>query len=650
MEGQHRQDFDPTRRNVIIGVAAVAAGAGALGVAALGKIEGWWGGDGPEAHPTFEGGTQGGITLPETTNMHLPEAFNGAKHEKLITDSWYLLGAKPGPNGSMDIKASGFAIRKVDDDGYIPNPPIMRSGPRVDTNGNDFGIAARISNVTSEKASLFFHSKPDITLDEDLFHMPGIGVSVQGGRITIDVWDGKLEQPDDTFILDAKAGGDHTDIWVRQEGGKVIVGSGAAQKVITTSMFKKSKQVLFGADGDFRLDTLDVYATGNGPVEVNDTSKRKLPDVSPNGLQGIARAHGRNDLIIGTAIDLGSLDSTAPLMEHVGGLKPEMLAKMQAVLPGGPDKQGNLKPEDFNWQEVDAFVDLAKRNGRAIEMHTLIFGEAMSEATQDFLRDCAKRGDKAAAQNFMEHYIKAFVGRYKNDVHTWDVVNEPMADTGDDDATKPREHDWFKAFGNSTEYIAFACKTAKEAGAKRVRINENGLETDKERRQAFIDIVKPIAANGWADAVGLQAHLDLGKEDGENSGDIADYFNDDTGRFDASYAHDEIKTVFKEFAAAGLEADITEFSIDISDDFAADREKIQGIVAAGYGAAIMESPTVKIFSTWGLETGPFYMTSERNSDGSFSLGNDAPWGYKAGQPVPRPAYVGGMKAGLRGEI
>jgi|GEM_PF-5361501 len=647
--------FDEGRRRLLIG-AAWAGGLTVLGAgvgAAIQYERGGWPfepGNEPQPGSSAHPNTHEGAGAPEP--IEVPAAFEKAKKETAITDTWQMFGATQDAKDTMTVRASGWAVRSVDDTSFFPRQPQLLVGPRVATKGEGFGIAGRILNTASEEASVIFHSdQPDVILDEEVHRMPAVAVRVAEGKLHVDVFDGKKNEPAVTHEL-ADAGEDGAaDFWLHQTDDGLKVGSGKHSVAVKGDLFKK--QVIFGADGNFVLGDLDVYATGDKPVEVIDTSTRKLPAISHDGFQGIVNAKGRTDLTIIDAVDLSSIEDNWDLLENVGGLETEFMAKLQAVYKGKPDANGNLKKEDFDFTEVHALIDLAKRSGnREVMLHALVWGEAMPKPVETFLRECIRTGNKKAALNFVKNHVGIMVDEFKDLVTTIDVVNEPMGDTGNDaEAVRPQEHLIFKATGGTlqqfakdgyVEYIDVATATAKQHGAKRVRINENGLETGAERRTAFKRMVKRSAGKN-VDAIGLQCHLD--------SSDYGDWVNDDAdGRVDPTYVSDDLNEVVSELASdLDVEVDISELSVDAEDSDVENAEHIKAMVYAGVGNAAMRNKKVKNLGIWGLLTNKRYMTTTFNGDGSVDNGNDAPWKVANGKPAATPA-VAAFKAGLRGDI
>lgn len=571
-----------------------------------------------------------------------------------ITDSWHMQGARyDKQTHAIRFNADGWAVRTIGEDGretgYEPKPPQLLVGPRVKTDGQAFGITGHMSHAASSTAEFFLSAEPNVTLDESLHRMPAIGMRMaddeKSGASTLyaDVYDGTKNTPAESYKLAAAPEG-AADFWLQQNNTGITVGSGKKTLHVRTKLF--DKQVIFGADGDFTLDNLDVYATGNEPVEIVDTSTRTLPPIAKDGFQGIAAAHGRADLAIVDAVDFTSIDDSMPLMGNIGRLKPEMLGKMQDLYKGTPDAAGNIRQEDFDFTQLKALIGLAKRSGRSFDMHTLIWGEAMPKTVENFMRHAAATGNKQAVLNFVRQYTTIVVSETKDDVDTYDVVNEPMGSTNEDNtAVELQKHLVYEAAGGF-DYAYVAVEAAEAAGAKRIRINENGLETWAERRQAFIaEVVKPIAQRlkRATLVVGLQAHLD--------DSDIETWVNNNAGgRVDPTYVSNDVSKVANEFAAAGAKTDITELSVDAQGNDIQSAEQVQAAVYAGVADAAVRNHNITSLGFWGLYSNKRYMTTTFNADGSFEFGNDTPWDQVNGKLHEKQLVVDGIKAGLSRSI
>jgi endo-1,4-beta-xylanase len=644
--GAHRAQESHTRRNILL------AGAGALVLAATGTIAArvnhlfGWGETEPQT--PHDPGNVDHSQEPELQSSLPPEFDRSAEIDTIKGGNWqYMPGTKPEKNG-LTVRGISRGLRpEVGTDVYAnpaeftPVPSINLYGTVLEAKG-DFGLSAKLSDVgRGNEAALVLHSAPDLIFDERSEPAPSVKLTVKDGTLQVTLQGTQAAGQAQEIALPA---GDTAGFWVKQQAGKLVVGSGDKSVSLDTDMFSKSGLVWFGFDGTkdatFRVDELKAYPVNGSEIRTEDTGHLQLGQPLPNGFQMLANQ--KRAALHMPPVEMGTTFADFPALmryphlrnlvgNQVGTIKPEDIGKMNMVLLNGPDEQGNIRPEDFNWAEMDAFMDLADRNGKKVHMHALIFGEALPAPVEQFLKKVAEGNlPKEAAKNFMQQYITAFVGRYKGRIKEWDVVNEPLADSDNFDAqsNRYRKNAWFKAFGG-TEYVRVACETAKRAGAEKVIVNDNGMETDDDRAQAMIDLVSELRNQGYVDGVGFQSHLDSGPDS-----DIDSW--SENGVAQESYVFDDMTTRFNQFKAARLDVWVSEISID------SDNAHEQAVVMHGYMRAAMRAGNVRGICWWGLATGPFYMTSEHGS-----LGNDAPWAWdaKTGQPVAKET-VGGIKAGL----
>jgi endo-1,4-beta-xylanase len=111
--------------------------------------------------------------------------------------------------------------------------------------------------------------------------------------------------------------------------------------------------------------------------------------------------------------------------------------------------------------------------------------------------------DSVRMANYMESHIRALVGRYKNRIHSWDVVNEALNEDG-----SLRESIFYSLLGE--EYIENAFRLAAEVDPK-AELTYNDYNLCKpSKREGVIKLVQNIQKNGAKiDAVGIQAHWNL---------------------------------------------------------------------------------------------------------------------------------------------
>lgn len=115
----------------------------------------------------------------------------------------------------------------------------------------------------------------------------------------------------------------------------------------------------------------------------------------------------------------------------------------------------------------------------------------------------------------MEDWITQMLDHYKDEVHAWDVVNEPMTEGGsvrDGNVADPASDDfyWVKYLGQ--DYAVTAFKLARELSnpGDILFINDYNLESSPAKVDGLIEYVKYIERQGAeVDGIGTQMHVSL---------------------------------------------------------------------------------------------------------------------------------------------
>jgi endo-1,4-beta-xylanase len=181
----------------------------------------------------------------------------------------------------------------------------------------------------------------------------------------------------------------------------------------------------------------------------------------------------------------------------------------------------------YDWTSADALVDFAEANGQKVRGHTLVWHDALP----GWLANGTFGPEEL--RDLLRNHIMTVVGRYKGRVAAWDVVNEPVADTGG----KLRRSPWMAALGPG--YIADALRWAHEADPDaKLYINDYSVEAVNTKSNALYNIAAGLRRDGIPlHGVGLQSHLSLGA---------------DLATLDAN---------LRRFADLGLEVAITEMDV-----------------------------------------------------------------------------------------
>jgi endo-1,4-beta-xylanase len=111
----------------------------------------------------------------------------------------------------------------------------------------------------------------------------------------------------------------------------------------------------------------------------------------------------------------------------------------------------------------------------------------------------------------LETHIRAVVGRYKDDVQVWDVVNE-VIDPGNSDCM--RRSRWYELTG--TDYIVTAFRVADEVAPDAVLLINDYGTTEPQKRTCLYNVVSDLQAQGVPiDGVGHQMHISIANPSAE---------------------------------------------------------------------------------------------------------------------------------------
>jgi endo-1,4-beta-xylanase len=211
---------------------------------------------------------------------------------------------------------------------------------------------------------------------------------------------------------------------------------------------------------------------------------------------------------IGAAIEpaqMGSLKAEM-LKKHVNWLVAENVMKPDAMQP----TEGH-----FNWGNADRIVTFAKENNMEVRFHTLLwhsqvgawfFMDAEGKPMIEEIDEAKREANKKLLLQRVDTHVRTIVERYKDDIQSWDVVNE-VIETADPDGMRASE--WYKITG--TDFIETAFRAAREAGGAEAKLYINDYGTDNPaKRDRLYELVKEMLDKGVPiDGVGHQTHIDL---------------------------------------------------------------------------------------------------------------------------------------------
>lgn len=256
---------------------------------------------------------------------------------------------------------------------------------------------------------------------------------------------------------------------------------------------------------------------------------------------------------IGTAINRGVATGQGwrRSADQVAGDVALVKAQFSQVVAENEMKWASLHPREgkdgYDWAAADAFVAFGVANGMEMAGHTLVWhsqtpnwvfegsylppgaaekpkptpppdappeGRGPGRGPGGFpggfpgFRPFDLDGPRATREELlarMRDHIHAVVGRYKGKIKVWDVVNEALADEGDEVL---RKSPWSVIIG--PDFIEQAFVFAHEADPDAIlRYNDYGLENPKKLAK-LITLIKQLQEKKVPiGAIGTQAHLNV---------------------------------------------------------------------------------------------------------------------------------------------
>jgi endo-1,4-beta-xylanase len=204
----------------------------------------------------------------------------------------------------------------------------------------------------------------------------------------------------------------------------------------------------------------------------------------------------KDDFLIGAALNdqhVRKNDTVARLaVAQFNSIVAENCMKSEYIHPSA---------ERWNFKAADRFVKFGVDNNMAVIGHTLIWHSQL--APWFCVDENGKPVSAKVLKKRMREYIHTLVGRYKGQIHGWDVVNEAIEDDG-----TWRKSPFYEILGQ--DYIKLAFKYAHEADPDaELYYNDYNLSTPVKREKA-IELVKWLKKQGCRiDAVGMQGHIGM---------------------------------------------------------------------------------------------------------------------------------------------
>jgi endo-1,4-beta-xylanase len=524
-----------------------------------------------------------GIAVAQATSKVSSTPIN------LLQQSWQYLDGVQQNSNSLTVSPTDSKIVNQDGTGGQSNPAVNLYGVHLNAAG-DFSVTTHFTTQDDTTATLQLYDKPPIIADEFRLEPSSIAITKHGSTVTVKIWNDS-EQDDPTnpqpvFSQTATLDQPGANIVISRIGEDLKVQSGNTTFLASGkgSVFK-SGAVWFGLnspDGTFTVDTLSANAVDGGTLSSVDMTALS-GTTSSTGLQALA-TKTRPDFKVGAAVALGPWvsDSTyaTQLFHNFGSITLENAMKPQFLSP----KQGT-----YTFQEADALIALAHKNGMIVHGHTLAF----SEAEPSWMRNLptATDADKQATAAALLDYVSHVVTHFKGQLDSLDVINEPL-DT--DQGTDLQQNIWYKAMG--PDYMVKVSQLVHSIDPTvKQYVNENGAEMPGDRQDTLLNLIQQInAQGGFIYGVGLQSHV----------------YDMDTDTITSSGLN---KTINR-FGKVGLKVRISENDVTDDSGTKAQTQQYDTIFMACY-----HNPNCVEYTTWGVNDRYDYFIDD---DGSAQQGHD----------------------------
>jgi endo-1,4-beta-xylanase len=213
------------------------------------------------------------------------------------------------------------------------------------------------------------------------------------------------------------------------------------------------------------------------------------------------------------------------IIKQFNSLTPENAMKMGPIHP---------EPNRYAWQDPDAIVAFAQKNGMKVRGHTLCWH---NQTPKWFFTDSTgKQVSREVLLARLKQHITDVVGRYKGKIYAWDVVNEAVPDTS---TSIYRRSKFYEIIGEDYIEKAFEYAHAADPDAK-LFYNDYNTESSAKREKIYQLLKKLKDKKVPVDGVGLQGHWSIYEP-----------------------TRQELEKSIQQFSSLGLMVQITELDVSV---------------------------------------------------------------------------------------
>lgn len=229
---------------------------------------------------------------------------------------------------------------------------------------------------------------------------------------------------------------------------------------------------------------------------------------------------------IGAAINPHALNTSRELIKkHFNSITAENEMKPISL---------NREKGKFAFEVADAMINFAKENNMVVRGHTLVWHNQTPDHL--FLDEDGSFVSKEVLEERLREYTRTVFEHFNKDVYCWDVVNEAVADKGDEILRKTK---WLEIMGE--DYLDIAFKIARELDPD-VKLFYNDYDAVvPHKRDKIYTLLKGMLDRGVpVDGMGIQGHWNI-----------------------RDFKLDDIKAAIDKYASLGLEIHVTELDVSV---------------------------------------------------------------------------------------
>jgi endo-1,4-beta-xylanase len=250
-------------------------------------------------------------------------------------------------------------------------------------------------------------------------------------------------------------------------------------------------------------------------------------------------------------------------------ITPENALKIATIRPTGDDRA------QYRFDEGDLIVNTALEHGVALRGHTLVWADDKYLPGWMFERSWTRD----SLCNLLRDYIRRVLIHYQDKIGAWDVVNEAFNEMG-----ALRDCLWLRVIGS--DYVELAFRWANEviweypASALKLFYNDYAAEGTNLKWRRIQSFLEDLLQKGiGVDGVGFQCHLNL------------DSYLPPVQQIIANIGW---------LGDMGMEAQITEFDVEIEGRISDDKRQQQAAIYRNYALACLTAQNCNVFVVWGI--------------------------------------------------